>query len=67
MSKPDAKDRAERPLPWMQSSMTIAYRQRITGHEWFQPRFALNRRKAAVSLPRNKPEDGVLSRVTWQA
>jgi error-prone DNA polymerase len=36
----------------------------ITNHEWLRPRFALNRHETAVSLRRNKPDDGVLSRIT---
>jgi len=36
-----------------------------TNHEWLRPRFALNRHDAAVSLHRNKPDDGVLSRNTY--
>ena len=67
MSKPDAKDGAMHRMRCMQSSMAIAYRQPITDHGGFRPRSGLDRRKAAVSLHRNKPEDGVLSRVKWQA
>ena len=40
------------------------YRSSTTNLEWLRPRVALKRRKAAVSLHRNNPDDGVLSRIT---